>query len=78
MVDFWNSRCGSNESLQSSETKPTSRAPFFSTTGTLNWFADRPVPSPPGLSGWIAVCDHVVSAGLLVGIVSVYDSCSGQ
>jgi hypothetical protein len=35
-VDFWKSRCGSKESLQFSETNPTSRVPLLSTTGSLN------------------------------------------
>ena len=39
--------------------------------GSLNWLAEAPVPLPPGLSGWIAVCDQVESAGFSVGIESV-------
>ena len=50
-VERWKSRCGSTESLQFSETNPTSSVPFFSTTGSLNWLAEAPVPLPPGLSG---------------------------
>jgi len=64
--------------LQFSETNPTSSVPFDSTTGSLNWFAEEPVPSPPGLSGWMAVCDQLVRAGFCVGIESVYESWSGQ
>src|SRR5437870_5668115 len=41
--------------LQSSCTNATSSAPWSSTSGVENWFADDPVPFAPGASGTIAV-----------------------
>src|SRR3981189_917194 len=71
LVDFWNNRWKSSEVLQSSCTKETSRVPFVSTFGTLNWFDDGPLPSAPGASGTTGVCTKVVRDGLTTGTLSV-------
>ena len=40
-VDFWNRSPWSSDVLHSSRTYAMSSAPFFSTTGTENWFAEN-------------------------------------
>ena len=52
--------------------------PFFSTLGTLNWFADGPSPPAPGASGATAVWTKVVRDGLVAGTLSVYANWIGQ
>src|SRR6266542_1542934 len=77
-VDCWKNRWRSMAVLNSSSTNATSRVPLVSTTGSECWLAEGPVPSPPGLSGCMAVCWKTVSDGSKNGTLSVYDSWIGQ